>query len=67
MKKNQMLPEKSPFEKLDDNNQKRLQKIVGKFLYYSRAIDPTMLRALNSLAAVQTNPKIENSKQINQF
>ena len=44
-----------------------IQKIVGKFLYYARAIDPTMLMALNSLAAVQTNPKIVTAKQITQF
>ena len=41
-----MLPEKAPSEELDENNQKRLQKIVGKFLYNARAIDPTMLMAL---------------------
>ena len=66
-KNNQMLSEKAPAEELDENNQKRLQKIVGKFLYYARAIDPTMLMALNSLAAVQTKPKIETAKQITQF
>ena len=37
-----MLSEKEPAEKLDGNNQKRLQKIVGKFLYYAIAIDPTI-------------------------
>ena len=42
-KNNQMISEKSPAEKLDDNNNKRLQKIVGNFLYYARAVDPTML------------------------
>ena len=42
---------------------KRLQKIVGKFLYYARAIEPTMLMALNPLAAVQKNPKIEPAKK----
>ena len=52
---------------MDEHNQKRLQKIVGKFLYYARAIDPTMLMALKSLAAVQTKPTIENAKQITQF
>ena len=62
-----MLSEKSPAEKLDEYNQKMIQKIVGKFLYYARAIDPTMLMDLNSLAAVQTNPTIETAKQITQF
>ena len=38
-----------------------------KFLYYDGAIDPTMLMALNSLAAVHIKPKIEKVKQITQF
>ena len=64
---NQMLSEKAPAEELDEKNQKILQKIVSKFLYYARAIDSTMLMSLNSLAAVQTKPKIETTKQITQF
>ena len=62
-----MLSEKSPAEELDEYNQKRLQKIVGKFLYYARSIDPTMLMSLNSLTKVQTKPTIETAKQIIQF
>jgi hypothetical protein len=31
-----------------------LQKIMGKFLYYARAVDPTMLVTLSSLASQQT-------------
>ena len=53
-----MLSEKTPAEKLDDNNQKRLQKIVGEYLYYARAVDPTMMMVLNSLTAVHTKPTI---------
>ena len=60
-----MLSEKAPAENLDENNQKRLQKFVGDFLYYARAIDPTMLMSLNSLAEVHTKPKIKTAKQIN--
>ena len=33
---------------------KHLQKIVGTFLFYSRAIDPTMLMALSIIATEQT-------------
>ena len=51
-KNNQMLSEKTPAEELDEDNQKILHKIVGKFLYYDIAIDPTMLMTLNSLAAL---------------
>ena len=66
-KENQILSEKAPYEKLDDNNQKRLQKIVGKFLYYAKAVDPTMLMELISLAVVHTKPIIETVKQVTQF
>ena len=52
---------------MDENNQKIRQKIVGKFLYYARAIDPTMLMVINSLAAVQTKKTIETTKQITRF
>ena len=48
-------------------NKKILQKIVGKFLYYARAIDLTVLMALNSLAVVQTKPTLETAKQITHF
>ena len=48
---------------MDEYNHKRPHKIVVKFLYYARSIDPTMLMSLNSLEAVQTNPKIKNAKQ----
>ena len=64
---NNMLSEKSPYEESDENNQKRLQKSVWKFLYYDRAIDPKMLMALNYLATVQKNPTIEAAKQITHF
>ena len=62
-----MLSENAPAEELDENNQEILHKIVRKFLYYDRAIDPAMLMALNSLASVQTNPTIETARQITQF
>ena len=52
---------------LDENNQKRLKNVFENFLYYTRAVDPTMLVALKSLAAVQTKPKIETAKQVTQF
>ena len=48
---NQILSDKAPSEELDKQI-KRRQKIVGKFLYYARAIDPTMVMVLNSLVAV---------------
>ena len=61
-KNNHMISEKAQAEELDEYNKKILQKIVGIFLYYARAIYPTMLMALKSLAAVQTKPTIETAK-----
>jgi hypothetical protein len=40
---------------LDSTQLKRLQEVVGTFLYYARAIDSTMLVALGSLASQQNN------------
>ena len=40
---------------LDKQDVKRLQAIIGTLLYYARAVDSTMLVALGTLAASQTN------------
>jgi hypothetical protein len=39
---------------LDDDGNKQLQRLTGKFLYYARAVDNTMLVALSALASHQT-------------
>ena len=39
---------------LPKNNIKRLQQIVGTFLFYSCAVDPTMLTSLSSITTEQT-------------
>ena len=62
-----MLSEKSPSGELDEYNQKRLNKITVKLLYYARAIDTKIFMALKSLAAVQKKLIIETAKQITQF
>jgi hypothetical protein len=40
---------------LDKHGTKRLQEIIGTFLYYGRAIDNTMLVALNELGTAQAH------------
>jgi hypothetical protein len=42
--------------KLDGPNTKRIQRITGKFLFYARAVDHTMLVALNELGRQQASP-----------
>jgi hypothetical protein len=39
---------------MGDDQRKFLQRVVGKFLFYARAVDPTMQHALNWLAAAQS-------------
>jgi hypothetical protein len=41
----------------------RIQQIVGSFLYYGRAVDITILKALNSLARQQSKPTKTTAKR----
>ena len=36
---------------LDKNGKKRVQQVVGTFLFYGRAVDGTMLPALSAIAS----------------
>ena len=58
-------PQMAPIDKsppLDDKGKKRIQQIVGSFLYYARAIDSTILPALNEISSSQAHPT-ENTKK----
>ena len=44
-----------------------VQKVVGTFLYYLRAVDPTMLVASNSISIKQTNSTETTTKAVNQM
>ena len=46
---------------------KHVQSIAGTFLYYSRAIDPTMIVALNEIASVQSEPTKITLKKCSQL
>jgi hypothetical protein len=41
----------------------RIQQIVGVFLFYARAVDPTMLCAVNKLASKQAAPTVDTATQ----
>ena len=41
---------------LDNAGKKQIQQIVGSFLYYARAVDPTLLMALSDIATQQAAP-----------
>jgi hypothetical protein len=52
---------------LDKAGVLRLQQITGKFLYYSRAVDPTMNTALSSLASQQAKGTEQTAKDAGKF
>jgi hypothetical protein len=52
---------------LDKAGVLRLQQITGKFLYYSRAVDPTMNTALSSLASQQAKGTEQTARDAVKF
>ena len=48
---------------LDTKGQRRVQSIVVTFLYYGRAVDPTVLTALNEIATHQARPTNDTVKR----
>jgi hypothetical protein len=52
---------------LDVVSKKGIQQIVGSFLYYACAVNPTMLMVLSAIAAQQSAPAEENLACVNQF
>jgi hypothetical protein len=55
----------SPF--LDKAGKKQIQQVVGIFLYYAWAVDPTILMALSDIATQQADPTENNKKRADQF
>ena len=45
--------------KLDDKQVKYIQQVVGTLLYYARAVDPTILVALGSIAEQQSKATVQ--------
>ena len=54
-------PDESDF--LDPKGITRIQSINGSFLYYGRAVDPTILTALNEIATQQSRPTVTTEKK----
>jgi hypothetical protein len=52
---------------LDNAGKKRIQQIVGSFLYYARAVDPTILMALSDIATQQSAPTENTNLRVTQF
>ena len=54
--KTQFAPEPDLTDKLDKARTHFIQPTTGSLLYYSRAVNPTLLVALNKIATSQANP-----------
>ena len=52
---------------LNDKDTRRVQSKVGTFLYYGRAVDPTILVTLNEIGLSQSKPTKETENQLNMF
>ena len=52
---------------LDKEGKKMVQQVSGKFLWYSRAIDSTMLTALSTIASQQGEPTEETMNKVRWF
>jgi hypothetical protein len=50
-----------------DLQQKRIQKVTGTLLFYARAVDPTMLMTLSTIAAQQSKATLNTVKATNQL
>ena len=44
-----------------------VQKVTGKFNWYGRAVDSTLLTALSALASQQSNPTVKTMERVKQF
>jgi hypothetical protein len=53
--------------KLNKANKKCIQQIVGSFLYYACAVNPTILMALSAIASQQALPTEDMHNRVNQF
>ena len=52
---------------LDDADTKRIQEILGTLLYYSQAVDSTMLVAIGTIATQQTRATQDTMKAVTQL
>jgi hypothetical protein len=52
---------------LDIASKKHIQQVIGSFLYYARAVDPTILMALYDIATQQATPTDNPKRRVDQF
>ncbi len=57
----------TPSTPLNKKVQKYIQAVTGTLLYYSHAVDPTMLIALNAIATKQALPMQKTMERVKQL
>ena len=62
-----MAPDSNYSELIDQKGIKFIQTVVCIFLYYARALDPTMLRALNDISRIQARPTKDTMAKVKWF
>ncbi len=61
------MEQEAPNIPLDKEGQKYIQAVMGTLLYYSRAVDPTMLVALNVIVTQQASPTQRTMERVKQL
>ena len=59
--------EPAPSPLLSTKETTRIQEIVGTLLYYARAVDPTMLPAINDIGSQQSKPTATTARHLCQL
>ncbi len=65
--KHQYVDNKEESPPLDKEMTKYVQAVAGTFLYYARAVEPTILPALSSLTAEQARPTMTTMETLKQL
>ncbi len=65
--KAQYVEAETPSIPLDKEGHKFIQAVTGTLLYYSQAVDPTMLVALNAIATQQASPTQKTMDRVKQL
>ena len=65
--KKQYAQEASNSPQLNKEGKRFIQQVCGKFLYYGRAVDSTILTPISAIASQQANPTEDTMKQTKQL
>ena len=52
---------------LSEEDKKIVQEVTGKYLYYERAVDTTIMKALGSIEFQQANPTEQTMQKLKQL